>query len=245
MTYMYQPENERSPFFPLQDIHCIPDTTKQSSALLFSSQGPSTLKGFPPFASLITENTPVYVHWNTQLEKPHSSVMNAMADRIDASVQYVRGGRQKCNTTRKRRSYRTNTIHVYNDSSVPVFTEAHGIPKSSNNSTTFPYVWFSWNPPALQSTTPSERASIHERQISSRQILETGQMRSFSYDEYRSIVVYIYNHKDDTQLIAKNEFTVSEDWYLRDTSVLCSPLTLSDEVPSSESGSNWCIIAFW
>ena len=70
-------------------------------------------------------------------------------------------------------------------------------------------------------------------------------MRSFSYDEYRSIVVSIYNHKDDTQLIAKNEFTVSEDWYVRDTSILYSSLKLSDEVPSSESGSNWCIIPFW
>ena len=75
----------------------------------------------------------------TQRTNSYSEIrmMDAMVDLLDASIQYWHGGRKRCNRTRKRRAYRVKTLHIYNDSSVPIFIAAYGIQPESNQSSLF------------------------------------------------------------------------------------------------------------
>ena len=77
---MYQPENERSPFFPLQDIHCVPYTP------VYVQLEKPFVVGFPGILDNESRKRS-----EPRSGSPHSSVMNAMSDRIDASVQYAEG----------------------------------------------------------------------------------------------------------------------------------------------------------
>ena len=151
----------------------------------------------------------------TQRTNSYSEIrmMDAMVDLLDASIQYWHGGRKRCNRTRKRRAYRVKTLHIYNDSSVPIFIAAYGIQPESNQSSLFNNMEF--NMFQRQEITHS----MQEYEISSRRELQVASDRPYFYKKYRSIVLYMYRNMTDTEHIIRHEFTDSEDWYFRDSSM--------------------------
>ena len=61
--------------------------------------------------------------------------------------------------------------------------------------------------------------SMQEYEISSRRELQVASDRPYFYKKYRSIVLYMYRNMTDTEHIIRHEFTDSEDWYFRDSSM--------------------------
>ena len=145
--------------------------------------------------------------------------MDAVVDLLDASIQYWQGGRKQCNQTRKRRAYRVKTLHIYNDSSVPIFIAAYGIEPESNqrSPSLFGNVNLEFN--MFQNQEQTQASSMQEYEISSKRELQIDSDRLYFYKKYRSIVLYIYRNVTDTEHIIRHEFTDSEDWYFRDSSI--------------------------
>ena len=73
-----------------------------------------------------------------------NSAVDGVSDRVDAVHQYFHGGRKRCNTTKKRRAYRTKLIDIYNDTEQSIFIEAYGIRPILTTTDWFPN-WFNNN----------------------------------------------------------------------------------------------------